>query len=134
MAGEGAAPARLPRRAEPAARNGRARDRADGQPSWLRPGLPAGALGIALWQSALPPDLPGGRASRSRRRYLLRRRAGQPADAERLALLLSGGVRRYGVRLPVAGAQPDRRGRVRPLPDAPSDADRERRHLAASTP
>ena len=44
-------------------------------------------------------------APRSGRRHPLRRRAGEPANAGRLAVLLSRGVRRHGQCVPVAAAQ-----------------------------
>ena len=83
---------------QPAAGAGRPRDRPRRRRTrGFVAGLPAGPLGRPLRQPHLPADL--GRRSRARpgRRAALRRRAGQPADAVRLALVLPRGVRRDGV-------------------------------------
>ena len=81
-------------------RAGRAGDRPRRRAPGLRPGAPAGPLGGAVRQPPLPADLRGGRAARSGRQPAVRRRARQPADRLRLAVVLHRGVRRHGPGLP----------------------------------
>ena len=95
VAGQGAAPARLDRRAGPAAGDGGAGDRPRRRPSRLRPGLPAGPLRGSRTATAATT-----RSSRPSPRHDLvvglhfGGAPGNPPTAVRLAVVLPRGVRR----------------------------------------
>ncbi len=126
-----AAAARLAGGAQPAPRAGGQGDRAHGRPPRLCAGAAAGALDPALWQPPVSPAVCGGGTAGPGGRRPLRRRAWQPANAGRLAILLYRRVRRHGQRVPVAAAQHGQRGALRPVPGPAGGAARERLHLDA---
>src|SRR5262249_32867177 len=73
-------------------------------------------------------------APRPADRHPCRERLSPSGDVARLAYLLRGGLCQPGAGFPVAGREPDLRGRVREVSQAQGGADRVRRDLGAGIP
>src|SRR6185312_14858666 len=122
---------RIARAADRAAGGGRGRDRPSGRTPPRRPGPASRPLRRAVRRPPLPAGLRGGRPRRHRGRAALRREPGQPADRDRLAVVLRRGARRDAGRLPDTAAQPHRGGRLRALRRPATGVARQRVRMAA---